>query len=166
MNQKFLSSIDRKDDTTLVKLAGIIDEDNGLSALVDRIPAGKAAIDLSEIKRITSYGVRDWVNWLGKIEKQGAKVVLVGCSPAIVAQFNLVADFTGGSTVKSFFVPYVCHRCDRETVHLVEVADLGRPPYAAPARKCQTCASALEFDDVEERYFAFLSAVSVRPRRG
>jgi hypothetical protein len=123
-------------------------------------------IDLAEIQRITSYGVRDWVNWLNKLEKKGSKLVLVGCSPAIVAQFNLVADFTGRSTVKSIFLPYVCHGCDRETTHLVEVADLGRPPHVAPPRKCSACAAVLEFDDVEERYFAFLSAPSVTPRRG
>ena len=164
MNQKFRSDIDRKDGVTLIKLSGVIDEDNGLSALLDQIPGGAAVVDLSAVSRITSYGVRDWVMWLGKLEKKGAKAVLSGCSPAIVAQLNLVADFAGGCTVKSFFLPYVCHRCDRETIHLVEVAELGRPP-AAPARRCNECAGPLEFDDVEERYFAFLTAPSTGPRR-
>jgi len=166
MNQKFRSDLDRKDGTRLVEIAVVIDEDNGLAALVDKIPAGRAAIALSQITRITSYGVRDWVNWLAKLEKKGVKVTLVGCSPAIVAQLNLVADFPGKSTVKSIFVPYVCHRCDHESIHLVEVSDLGPPPYAAPPRRCATCSSALELDDVEERYFAFLPGAGDASRRG
>jgi anti-anti-sigma regulatory factor len=166
MTAKFRSLVDREDDTTLVELSGTIDEDNGLAALVDQLPVGKAVIDLAKIERITSYGVRDWVSWLNKLDQKGIKVVLAACSPAIVAQLNLVADFTGRCTVKSFFLPYVCLRCDRETAHLVEVAELGPPPYAAPARRCDKCASALELDGVEERYFAFLSATSTWPRRG
>jgi anti-anti-sigma regulatory factor len=166
MNQKFRSDMDRREGAALIKLSGVIDEDNGLMALVDQISAGRATVDLSEITRITSYGVRDWVNWLGKLEKKGVKVTLAGCAPPIVAQCNLVSDFTRGCTVKSFFVPYVCHRCDRESVHLVEVAELGSPPCTAPARRCATCADALEFDDVEERYFAFLSPAVTGHRRG
>ena len=156
MKEKFRSDIDRKDGITLIEISGVIDEDNGLAALVEKIPAGRATIQLAGVTRITSYGVRDWVNWLGKLDKKGVQLTLVGCAPAIVAQLNLVADFPGKSKVKSIFVPYVCHRCDHESIHLVEVSDLGVSPYAAPARRCATCQGALEFDDVEERYFAFL----------
>ena len=52
----------------MVKLAGVIDEDNELGRLVDKIPAGTAVIDLGEIERINSCGVRDWVNWLDELE--------------------------------------------------------------------------------------------------
>ena len=36
------------------------------------------------------------------------------CSPAIVAQINLVNNFTGSGVVKSFYVPYFCSECDEE----------------------------------------------------
>jgi len=158
MNQKFQAVVHRKDDMTYVKLSGVIDEDNELGDLTDKIPAGTAVIDLSEIERINSCGVRDWVNWLGRIEKNGAKPVLVECSPAIVAQINLVNNFTGNGVVKSFFAPYFCPNCDREKVLLVEAAELGSAPHKAPTCRCDECDGVMDFDDMEDSYFAFLSS--------
>jgi anti-anti-sigma regulatory factor len=157
MNQKFHAAVHRKDDMTYVKLSGVIDEDNELQELTDKIPAGTAVIDLSEIERINSCGVRDWVNWLGRIEKNGAKPVLVECSPAIVAQINLVNNFTGSGVVKSFFAPYFCPNCDREKVLLVEAAEMGGSPHKAPTCRCDECDGVMDFDDMEDSYFAFLS---------
>lgn len=157
MTQKFQAAVHQKDDVTYVKLAGVIDEDNELADLTDRIPGGTALIDLGEVERINSCGVRDWVNWLGKIERNGAKVVLVECSPAIVAQINLVNNFTGGGVVKSFFAPFFCPNCDREKVLLVEAAEMGPPPHKSPTCRCDECDGVMDFDDMEDSYFAFLS---------
>jgi anti-anti-sigma regulatory factor len=157
MNQKFQAAVHQRDELTYVKLAGVIDEDNELGDLTEKIPAGTVLIDLSEIERINACGVRDWVNWLGRLEKQGGKAVLVECSPAIVAQINLVNNFTGAGVVKSFFAPYFCPNCDREKVLLVEASELGPPPHKAPTCRCDECDGVMDFDDMEDSYFAFLS---------
>ena len=86
MSQKFQASVHHRDDVSYVKLAGVIDEDNELTSLTDKIPAGTAVIDLGEIERINSCGVRDWVNWLTKLEGQATKAVLVECSPALISR--------------------------------------------------------------------------------
>lgn len=157
MNQKFQASVQHRGDVSYVKLGGVIDEDNALGDLVDRIPAGTAVIDLGEIERINSCGVRDWVNWLSKLEANGARSVLVECSPAIVAQINLVNNFTGGGVVKSFYVPYFCPECDEEKVLLVEAGDMGPPPHEPPTCRCDECDLVMDFDDMPDSYFAFLS---------
>ena len=158
MNPKFQASVHNREDVTYVKLSGVIDEDNELASLSDKIGSGTAVIDVSEIERINSCGVRDWVNWLGKVEKNGAKVILVECSPAIVAQINLVNNFTGQGVVKSFYAPYFCPNCDREKVLLVETRDLAQTqPFKAPSCRCDECDGPMDFDDMEESYFAFLS---------
>ena len=77
MSQKFQASVHHRDDVSYVKLSGVIDEDNELTTLTDKIPAGTAVIDLGEIERINSCGVRDWVNWLGKLQDQATRAVLV-----------------------------------------------------------------------------------------
>ncbi|MBV8759467.1 MAG: hypothetical protein JO257_19420 [Deltaproteobacteria bacterium] len=140
-----------------VKLGGVIDEDNELNDLVDKIPAGTAVIDLGEIERINSCGVRDWVNWLSKLETNGTRSVLVECSPAIVAQINLVNNFTGSGVVKSFYVPYFCPECDEEKVLLVEASDMGPPPHEPPTCRCDECDLVMDFDDMPDSYFAFLA---------
>jgi anti-anti-sigma regulatory factor len=158
MNPKFQAVVHNREDVTYVKLAGVIDEDNELGGLGDKLGTGTAVIDVSEIERINSCGVRDWVNWLGKAEKQGAKVILVECSPAIVAQINLVNNFTGQGVVKSFYAPYFCPNCDLEKVLLVETRDVaGASPFKAPSCRCDECDGPMDFDDMEESYFAFLS---------
>jgi hypothetical protein len=157
MSQKFQAAVHHRDDVSYVKLTGVIDEDNELGDLVDKIPPGTAVIDLGEIERINSCGVRDWVNWLGKLEGNATRVVLVECSPAIVAQINLVNNFTGSGVVKSFYVPYFCPECDEEKVLLVEAADMGPPPHEPPTCRCDECDLVMDFDDMPDSYFAFLS---------
>src|SRR4030095_5757253 len=158
MNSKFQAAVTHRDEVTWVKLSGVIDEDNDLGSLAEKIGSGTAVIDVSEIERINSCGVRDWVNWLGRTEKNGAKVILVECSPAIVAQINLVNNFTGQGVVKSFYAPYFCPNCDLEKVLLVETRDVaGTHPFKAPSCRCDECDGPMDFDDMEESYFAFLS---------
>jgi anti-anti-sigma regulatory factor len=157
MSQKFQAAVHHRDDVSYIKLSGVIDEDNELADLVDKIPPGTAVIDLGEIERINSCGVRDWVNWLGKLEANNTKIVLVECSPAIVAQINLVNNFTGNGVVKSFYVPYFCPECDEEKVLLVEAADMGPPPHEPPTCRCDECDLVMDFDDMPDSYFAFLS---------
>ena len=157
MSTKFQASVQHRGDVSYVKLGGVIDEDNELGDLVDKIPTGTAVIDLGEIERINSCGVRDWVNWLGKLEGSGTRSVLVECSPAIVAQINLVNNFTGSGVVKSFYVPYFCPECDEEKVLLVEAADMGPPPHEPPTCRCDECDLVMDFDDMPDSYFAFLS---------
>lgn len=157
MSQKFQASIQHRGDVSYVKLGGVIDEDNELGDLVDKIPSGTAVIDLGEIERINSCGVRDWVNWLSKLEANGTRSVLVECSPAIVAQINLVNNFTGSGVVKSFYVPYFCPECDEEKVLLVEASDMGPPPHEPPTCRCDECDLVMDFDDMPDSYFAFLS---------
>jgi anti-anti-sigma regulatory factor len=157
MTQKFQASVQHRGDVSYVKLGGVIDEDNELGELVDKIPTGTAVIDLGEIERINSCGVRDWVNWLSKLETNGTRSVLVECSPAIVAQINLVNNFTGSGVVKSFYVPYFCPECDEEKVLLVEASDMGPPPHEPPTCRCDECDLVMDFDDMPDSYFAFLS---------
>src|SRR5213078_1944479 len=157
MSHKFQASVQHRGDVSFVKLGGVIDEDNELGDLVEKISAGTAVIDLGEVERINSCGVRDWVNWLSKLENNGTRSVLVECSPAIVAQINLVNNFTGGGVVKSFYVPYFCPECDEEKVLLVEASDMGPPPHEPPTCRCDECDLVMDFDDMPDSYFAFLS---------
>ena len=157
MSQKFQASVHHRDDLSFVKLAGVIDEDNELTELTDKIHGGTVVIDLREVERINSCGVRDWVNWLGRVESKNIEIVLVECSPAIVAQINLVNNFTGNGVVKSFYVPYFCPECDEEKVLLCETADMGPPPHEAPICRCDECDLVMDFDDMPDSYFAFLA---------
>jgi anti-anti-sigma regulatory factor len=158
MSQKFQSAVQQRGDVGYVKLTGVVDEDNELADLTDRVHGNMIIIELGEVERINSCGVRDWVNWLSALEARGSEIVLVKCSPAIVAQINLVNNFTGNGSVKSFYVPYFCPECDEEKVLLSETDEMGPPPHEPPVCRCDGCDLVMDFDDMPDSYFAFLSA--------
>lgn len=159
MGSKFHSELHTREGVNYLKLGGVIDEDNDLAALESKLGTGSLVINLAEVDRINSCGVRDWVNWLGRVEKNGARSILVECSPPIVSQINLVHNFTGAGVVKNFYAPYFCPRCEKEKLLLLETRDLVQngPPFTAPMCRCDECDGPMEFDDMEESYFAFLS---------
>ncbi len=143
---------------SFLKLSGVIDEDNSLDALLPRLTGNVLVVDSTDVIRINSCGVRDWVNWLSAIHQKGTKVVLIRCSPSIVNQINLVTNFSGHAVVHSFCAPYYCSSCDRELQKLIETDSVLAGSMKAPPFRCNDCGSALEFDDIEESYFAFINA--------
>lgn len=162
--RKLNAVVQAKDGETRIRLEGVIDEDvDELDPLIGRLRPGTVVIDLAGIDRLNSMGVRTWVTWLGRIEKLGSHPILERCSRAIVAQINLIHNFTGvGGRVRSFFAPYYCLHCDREQQILLQVAELA-PPVTPPAVRCDECDRPMEFDDVAEAYFTFVERVRAAP---
>ena len=142
MNPKFQASVHNREDVTYVKLAGVIDEDNELASLVTRSAAAPPSSTSRRSSASTPAACATGSTGSGKVEKNGAKVVLVECSPAIVAQINLVNNFTGQGVVKSFYVPYFCPECDVEKVLLVETRDMGAARRSRRRRAAATSAMA------------------------
>lgn len=157
MSDRLKSSIERRDGSEFVQLGGYIDEDNDLAELAQKIGGGFVSIDLAQIERINSCGVRDWVNFVGALKEKGARILLTKCSAAIVSQMNLVQNFTQDGIVKSFYIPYFCPECESEKALLCESTELS-PPYEPPMCRCDNCDFVMEFDDVADFYFSFLAA--------
>ncbi len=157
MNEKWRSEVQIQETAVYLRLYGVLDEDNDLVQRGDVANGRRSAIvDSSGIAHINSCGVRDWVTWLDKIAASGAQVILVGCSPAIVQQINLVQNFTARGWVKSFYAPYFCPQCETEKLLLLDARALGAPPLSAPNCRCDECDGAMDFDDLPQSYFAFL----------
>jgi len=144
-------------DPLVVILEGDIDENAGLFDLMPAL-AGKVVLDLAGINRINSAGVREWVNFIRDADPRTDHLLLINCSPAIVMQMNMIANFRGNAEVASFFAPLVCPACDREQDEMIEATPemvRGLPDHF-PDFTCAKCQTVLELDDIPERYFAFL----------
>ena len=103
MESKFIPTLQAGNGYTYLKLKGILDEDNLLANLLSQIQGRLLLIDMAEIDRINSCGVRDWVNWLNQIQALGIAVILLRCSPAVVSQANMVTNFAADAFIHSFF---------------------------------------------------------------
>src|SRR6188472_1800953 len=150
MGDNFRTSFEDSNGFSFLKLAGVIDEDNKLNELSVQLKHDLVVIHLGGVERINSCGVRDWVNWLTGLQRGKKEVYLVECSPAIVAQLNLVNNFTGGGgVVHSFYAPYFCSQCSKESTRLLltdEVANMDQPK--APPFRCDECEGPMDFDDL------------------
>ncbi|NVB82459.1 MAG: hypothetical protein HOV81_29035 [Kofleriaceae bacterium] len=160
MTDRLVATIEqRRSGARVVKLAGVLDEHNDLGELVEKVGAGPALINLSGVERINSTGARDWVTWLASLESKGTKPMLIACSPAVVAQLNVIKNFAGNAPVKSFQVPYHCSICDRDKLLLVNVADMIGSPGRAPQCSCDACDGPMRHVDETGTYFAFLATL-------
>ncbi len=158
MTEKLVATFEnRRSGARVIKFAGVLDEDNGLQNLVERVGSGVALFNLAGIERINSIGTRDWIKWLASLEAQGTRPMFIACSPAVVQQLSRIKNFAGNGTIKSFQVPYQCVSCEREQLTLVHVADLGPLPYRLPQATCDACGVEMELVDDAGAYYAFLN---------
>jgi hypothetical protein len=139
-----------------VALGGDLDEHADFGELRGQLH-GDVALVLSEVRRINSCGVREWVNFMRELDtdERIVSLELHACSPAMVNQLNTISNFRGSARVRSLLAPYVCERCDIEQTRLVEVAPVPTET-ALPAFPGPRCGEPMEFDDLPERYLSFL----------
>jgi CheY-like chemotaxis protein len=123
-----------------------------LRAHVDTAP--EVQFDLAGVRYLNSSGVRNWAAFLRQLK---AGYSFVRCSVAFTSQAGMVPAVIGKGRVLSFLAPYHCDECDRSEERLLQSAALTSPTPAVPPRfRCGQCGGELAFDDVAERYFAFL----------
>ena len=159
MSNQFRPTVINGDNWAYVRIQGVIDQDNRLEALAREIRSPILVVDLADVERINSRGVRDWVNWIAGLDKAGIKSYLVQCSTAVVDQLNLVGNFAGQADVCSVSAPYYCKGCEFEHAEILALAELttvGKTQ--APTRICPQCKKAMSFDDIEDSFFAFVKS--------
>jgi eukaryotic-like serine/threonine-protein kinase len=144
--------LNKQGDTTLASLAGDITEESDFSTIVN-CGTPKVVLDLADIRRINSTGVREWIKFVTSLAKSGKIFRLERCSVAIVHQLNMISNFRGGGEVRSVLAPYYCPECDHNHLHLVDVS--------APTAKieatlpCPSCGADMEFDELPDSYLSF-----------
>src|SRR5687767_14537161 len=102
----------------MVQIVGVVDESFDLGDVYAQYhPA--IVFDLSQVDRVTSYGVREWKRALDSVRAD--YLGFIRCSPPVVAQFNLVSNFGGRGELVSFFAPYRCPECEKDLRHLIDL---------------------------------------------
>jgi len=138
----------------MAALTGVINEDNALDERLTATRGKGVLIDLANIERINSCGVRDWIRFAQRLEAAGNALYLLRCSPVVVAQLNMVRNFCGEKgQVVSFQAPYFCPNCDEERTETFPATNVGAG--TSPDAICPVCKSQMEFDDLPDLYFAF-----------
>ena len=147
------------DDTTRTRvvLKGDFTEATRFDELLPAM-VGRVDFDLAQVTYMNSLGVRAWCEFLRHAPIQGYE--FHACSIPFVLQASMVEDVVGRGTVASFFAPYHCASCDHQEERLLQSAAVLASGGEPPVFSCPKCDGELAFDDLPERYFAFLSRAS------
>jgi PilZ domain-containing protein len=141
-------------ERTRVVLRGDFTEATKFDELLPAM-VGHVVFDTAQVTYMNSLGVRAWCEFLRQARIQGYE--FHACSVPFILQASMVRDVIGRGTVTSFFAPFHCIGCDHQEERLIQTAALLAANLEPPTFKCPNCGGALEFDDLPERYFAFLA---------
>src|SRR4051812_44546651 len=86
-----------------LKFIGTIDEAFEGKKLGMTAAADTLVLDLGGVAKISSFGIREWIDFVTAAGKHARSVILIECAPKVVDQFNMVANFAGGGRVWSFY---------------------------------------------------------------
>ncbi|HEX7836455.1 MAG TPA: hypothetical protein VF469_03280, partial [Kofleriaceae bacterium] len=141
-----------------IKFVGTIDEGFEGKKLGMTAAADTLVLDLGGVKKISSFGIREWVDFVTTAAKHARSLILIECTPKVIDQLNMVANFAGGGKVFSFYAPFRCDYCDTEHRVLLQV---DRDHEAIKSlklaeRPCLSCKEAMYFDEDGGTYFSYL----------
>lgn len=119
-------------------ISGIITADANLAPLLQE-PHSHLVFHFTQIREITSIGVRKWVEGLHALQKSGKTIEYQNCPEIFVEQWNLILEMTQGVAIHSFEISFICEDCDEEVLRMFKVTDLDieNLPPLIPCPSCQ-----------------------------
>lgn len=145
-----------------IELRGVLNEDAevGLTKILSELKNfSEVHVSFENVSAVNSLGVRAWVNFMRGAQAANRTIIFHRCSPDVVSQINMIPSFVGPAKVASFFVNYICPQCENSEARLVETRTLG-PGQTPKEPLCSKCQTAMETEELEDEYFAFLSQAS------
>lgn len=139
---------------TVLQVAGTIDEHADLTALGN--PTGVVEVNLRDVKRINSYGVRAWIDAIRRVPAD-VSLIFTHCPPMVIDQMNMVEGLLGHGRLASFYAPMVCHSCDAERLEFVDVAVCSAAGGKLPNVMCPECGARMAVDDIEDKFTYLLT---------
>jgi anti-anti-sigma regulatory factor len=149
----FSWKVESQADCTWVGLSGEITETSDFTPLMAQL-SNVTVMDLAEVSRINSSGIRQWINFITNFTRSGSQIILQRCSPPVVAQLNMSTDFARGTSVRSVLAPYYCLACKREYTREITLDELAPQKLLEPMM-CANCGSACELDDLPDYFLSF-----------
>ncbi|MCY1022063.1 serine/threonine-protein kinase [Pyxidicoccus sp. MSG2] len=141
---------------THVRVSGVIDETFPLTASSPELN-GLLVVDLGRVERISSFGVRRWIEFAGKLPAGALGLYVVHAPPVMVDQLNMVEGFAGVARVLSVLAPYTCRTCNEDRLRVVNLQDEAKvlEEERAPEHNCPVCSNPLEFADLPGEFFDY-----------
>ncbi|HYH94954.1 serine/threonine-protein kinase [Hyalangium sp.] len=147
----------RVGNITHVRISGVIDETFPLSPATTEL-TGIVVVDLGAVDRISSFGVRKWIEFVSRLPSGAISMYVVFAPPVVVDQLNMVEGFAGISRVLTVLAPYSCKTCSEDRLRAVNLMDEAQiiSENRAPEHNCPVCSNPLEFADLPSEFFGYM----------
>jgi serine/threonine protein kinase len=147
----------RVGNITHVRVSGVIDETFPLTPATPEL-TGIVIVDLGAVDRISSFGVRRWIEFVSRLPQGAISMYVVYAPPVVVDQLNMVEGFAGVSRVLTVLAPYTCRTCSEDRLRAVNLMDEAQviSENRAPEHNCPVCSNPLEFADLPSEFFGYM----------
>jgi anti-anti-sigma regulatory factor len=145
---------------TCLRFQGTIDESFDGKRLASGIKATTLILDMGAVRKISSFGIREWTDFIKSCERSVDVLIAIECTPKVVDQLNMVSQFLGAKgRVFSFYAPYRCDYCDIDRRSLFQVdRDATSIRSLRPSEQlCETCSRPSYFDEEPASFFGYLA---------
>lgn len=145
---------------TCLRFQGTIDESFDGKRLASTVKASTLILDMGQVRKISSFGIREWSDFVKACERSVDSIIAIECTPKVVDQLNMVSQFLGSKgMVFSFYAPYRCDYCDVDRRVLFQVdRDAASIRSLRPSEQlCETCSRPSYFDEEPASFFAYLA---------
>src|SRR6185312_11256922 len=103
MSSSFQIEVNHMSTYSVVQISGPIDE---TAVFPELRSEGRINVDLSQVTRINSVGIRSWCLWIQRF-RSPADIVLIGCPVFMVTNFTAIKGFLSRRCrVFSFEIPF------------------------------------------------------------
>ena len=138
-------------------ISGQIRETFEMGPLLEHAKGERLVLDLAEVHRVTSFGIRQWLVMLPELQRRFEVIYLSRVSGAMTNQIVTIPAMTQDLKLLSLMAPFRCSSC----AHLVEVPIRAQEDIPRVIR-CERCGAQASSFDEDELYLSPLS-LGVRP---
>jgi len=158
LEKPIISRLD-KGSEYILRLEGALSEDIDFSET--QFPnEGTLIIELDQLIKINSCGIRNWIKWLEIKKPDQLKLIFRNCPKIFIEQLNVIKGIIPkGSIIESFYVPYYCEKDDSTKKVLYKLNNDFDKKGIKQLKTilCEFCQKPMELDALEHKYFAFLA---------
>ena len=150
MTQFSWSVEERERASVRIKVMGDVTEDSDFTALRAECDRDEVILDLAEIHRINSTGVRGWLFFVSTLGVDN-RLVFDRMPNVFVHQNSMVHGFTGQARVRTALAPFFCADCDEDQECEIDL-ERDIPAQLTVTQKCRSCGGEATFDGVMTHY--------------
>ena len=150
-----------------ITLSGVIDERFDAAAIFRNLTAN-VVLDLHGIRRVTSYGVRQWSDAMKALPPTIQHLYVLRAPACFIDQLNMVLNFGGRAEVVTATALYFCDKCQDERAVAIDVlGDHGLlSSGAAPSTPCPSCGTPMALEDDPHQAFRYVKVYGAKALEG